>query len=244
MNLDINTEDFARTICNNSQYLDDSTKSYVNNAGVKSVASNLNNITVVTGVDRNVVREIGNQLGLVDTPKETKNPANGDAFSIGGYIFIFESQFDSKKSENKYLLKHEAVHYIQSIAEGGTASFLTKYVNSVNSNQYYGSEYEKAAYSFGPKNEDAKSYYKDAVGSGNTHISVKPSFSKSLIAVLALVLAQPSKMKATKNKSNKQIDIRFSFIRGITSRPYFDTILFAHFMGCSLTSLISLNELM
>ena len=81
------------------------------------------------------------------------NPAGGQAFTVGNTILVFDP--DDATSD---LLGHEGVHGVQSNAAGGAANFLNNYnkaSEAAGNNPYYGNEYEKAAYSFGPENSDA-----------------------------------------------------------------------------------------
>ena len=84
---------------------------------------------------------------------------------------MFNSTTDYSKDINKFLTKHEVIHYIQSKALGTPNDFLTAYETEYTyytdteempkDYAYYSISYEKGAYSFGPANSNAQSYYKE-----------------------------------------------------------------------------------
>jgi len=169
-------DNLASSINNNLGYLDSNTQSYLRNLPEQyrkeAIASMLGNQTVVTGVDRTTASLAAQAMGMILT-----DMSGGDAFSVGGYIFVLGNTQDSSD-----LLGHEAIHGIQSIAAGGPVQFLEKYntaciapgitmdnvkageiekrgtININLEKAYLGNSYEQAAYSFGPPNQMAESY--------------------------------------------------------------------------------------
>lgn len=135
----------------------------------------LDNQTVITGVSREVASLAAKAMGMV------LDPSGGDAFSVGGFIFVFKNTADSGT------IGHEGIHGIQSVVAGGTRQFLEHYnkasiiagitreqvrkdtsgndiVKQVGDRRinvakaYFGNQYERAAYSFGPQNSTAEQY--------------------------------------------------------------------------------------
>lgn len=75
----------------------------------------LDNQTVITGVSREVASLAAKAMGMV------LDPSGGDAFSVGGFIFVFKNTADSGT------IGHEGIHGIQSVVAGGTRQFLEHY---------------------------------------------------------------------------------------------------------------------
>ena len=172
-NANFNLDKLATSIISNLGYLDSKTADYLRTIPEQyrkqAVMSMLGNQTVVTGVSRTVAENAAKDMGMVLT-----DMSGSGAFSVGGYIFVLGTTQDSDD-----LLGHEAIHGLQSIAAGGPVQFLEKYnheaivhgttrnpVDNINVIQhgsrnidvdkaYYLNRFERAAYSWGPVNQDA-----------------------------------------------------------------------------------------
>jgi len=157
------TEAFAILLKNNTQYLDPETAKFVENISLEDLVEIQNETLVVTGVSFESTVDAINRLELGVTLSDR------DAFSVAGFVFVFDSVTDYSDEDNKFLIKHEVIHEIQTQALGNAENFLTAYDNEYQSlkdivgkqNAYFNISFEKGAYSFGPANSDAQSYYKE-----------------------------------------------------------------------------------
>ena len=157
------TEAFAILLKNNTQYLDPITAKFVENISLEELVEIQNETLIITGVSVQDTYEASQRLGL------KFNPTDGAAFSVAGFVFVFDSVTDYSDDVNKFLTKHEVIHEIQTHALGNAENFLTAYDNEYKSlkdivgkqKAYFNISFEKGAYSFGPANSGAQSYYKE-----------------------------------------------------------------------------------
>ena len=160
------TEAFAILLKNNTKYLDPETAKFVENISLEELVEIQNETLIITGVSVQDTYEATQRLGLKFNPTE-----ESAAFSVAGFVFVFDSGIDYSKNPNKFLTKHEVIHYIQSKALGTPNDFLTAYETEYTyytdtkkmskDYAYFSISYEKGAYSFGPANSGAQSYYKE-----------------------------------------------------------------------------------
>jgi len=162
---EIKTDIFSGELNKHFGYLDPDTAAYLRKLPEKQrkemIKQMLDSQTIVTGIDTTLASSVALSMGM------KIDPAGGEAFSVGGFIFVFDTVFDPDT------MGHEAIHGIQSIAAGGSLQFLRNYnqacekagtykINEVEYfdpiKGYYGNEYEIGAYTFGPKNRLAKTH--------------------------------------------------------------------------------------
>ena len=157
------TEAFAILLKNNTKYLDPETAKFVENISLEELVEIQNETLIITGVSRNQAIQAKERLQL------SFNLTYPHAFSVAGFVFVFNSSTDYSEEDNKFLIKHEVIHEIQTQALGKAENFLTAYDNEYQSlkdkvgelEAYFNISFEKGAYSFGPANTGAKSYYKE-----------------------------------------------------------------------------------
>ena len=157
------TEALAILLKNNTQYLDPETAKFVENISLEELVEIQNETLIITGVSRNQAIQAKERLQL------SFNLTYPQAFSVAGFVFVFDSGIDYSKNPNKFLIKHEVIHEIQTQALENAEIFLTAYDNEYQSlkdkvgelEAYFNISFEKGAYSFGPANTGAKSYYKE-----------------------------------------------------------------------------------
>jgi len=157
------TEAFAILLKNNTKYLDPETAKFVENISLEELVEIQNETLIITGVSRNQAIQAKERLQL------SVDLTYPQAFTVAGFVFVFNSSTDYSEEDNKFLTKHEVIHEIQTQALGNAENFLTAYDNEYQSlkdivgkqNAYFNISFEKGAYSFGPANSDAQSYYKE-----------------------------------------------------------------------------------
>ena len=157
------TEAFAILLKNNTQYLDPKTAEFVENTSLEELVEIQNETLIITGVSRNQAIQAKERLQL------SVDLTYPQAFTVAGFVFVFDSGIDYSEYGNKFLTKHEVIHEIQTHALGNAENFLTAYDNEYQSlkdkvgelEAYFNISFEKGAYSFGPANTGAKSYYKE-----------------------------------------------------------------------------------
>ncbi len=157
LNQHVNTGALAGAMSNNLGYLDSQTQAYYSgmpeSVRKSAIKEQLDNQTVITGVSRDEASRASLAMGMV------LDPSGGDAFSVGTTIFVFDTGTPDSET-----VGHEGVHGVQANAAGSTIEFLERYNDAsraAGSNPYYGNEYEKAAYSFGPYNSQAETNLSD-----------------------------------------------------------------------------------
>ena len=157
------TEALAILLKNNTQYLDPETAKFVENISLEELVEIQNETLIITGVSRNQAIQAKERLQL------SVNLTYPQAFTVAGFVFVFNSSTDYSDDVNKFFIKHEVIHEIQTQALGKAENFLTAYDNEYQSlkdivgelEAYFNISFEKGTYSFGPGNTGAKSYYKE-----------------------------------------------------------------------------------
>lgn len=151
----VNTAELASIIAQNPGIFDpnDPTGDTIKGWSVEAIEGLLNQVTIYTGVNQSNALGAASALG-VNLPSDT------EAFSVdGNIIYMYGNPTDPN------LLAHEAMHYLQSVASGGTVAFIQEYASLDAKYGYSDNPEEKTAYNLGPnsgsvlKQKEHKDWY-------------------------------------------------------------------------------------
>jgi hypothetical protein len=101
---------------------------------------------------------------LMDSGMTPEQARDTNAVGLGNTIVVFGTARTMSTNTNgrviddynANLLAHEAIHSLQAAAVGGLENFLNNYLSIArNGVPYLDIAYERAAYNFGPYNQDA-----------------------------------------------------------------------------------------
>jgi RHS repeat-associated protein len=173
----INTENLAKTIKSNPDKLygtandklfglfsDAKTRSFVLSKSESEIQQMLDGMTVIMGVDKAAANREASLFGIPGPGVFT------DAQNVGNTILYYDTfsydqggVFDSAVAN---ILGHETIHGLQVAARGGLEQYMPDFVAQLSLG-YYSRPFEKAAYNFGPANNNsgARAPILNAVGS-------------------------------------------------------------------------------